>query len=96
MARSRIGIWLIGAKGGVATTAITGLLALRKKLIGAAGLITATPRFDALDLVDWHDFVIGGHDIRAGALYDEALRMYSESRAIGEGEYWSIDLSGLE
>jgi myo-inositol-1-phosphate synthase len=82
MARSRIGIWLIGAKGGVATTAITGLLALRKKLIGAAGLITATPRFDALDLVDWDDFVIGGHDIRAGSLYDEALRMHTESRAI--------------
>jgi myo-inositol-1-phosphate synthase len=82
MARSRIGIWLIGAKGGVATTAITGLLALRKKLIGTAGLITATPRFDALKLVEWSDFVIGGHDIRAGSLYDEALRMHTESRAI--------------
>jgi myo-inositol-1-phosphate synthase len=82
MARSRIGIWLVGAKGGVATTAITGLLALRKQLIGPAGLITATTRFEALDLVDWDDFVVGGHDIRAGALYHEALRMYSESRAI--------------
>ena len=30
MARSRIGIWLIGAKGGVATTAITGLVALQE------------------------------------------------------------------
>jgi myo-inositol-1-phosphate synthase len=85
MAGHRIGIWLIGAKGGVATTAITGLLALRKKLIGATGLITTTPRFDALDLVDWADFVIGGHDIRAGSLYDEALRMHTESRAIDAG-----------
>jgi myo-inositol-1-phosphate synthase len=82
MARSRIGIWLIGAKGGVATTAITGLLALRKQLIGTAGLITATPPFAPLELVDWGDFVVGGHDIRAGKLFDEALRMHTESRAI--------------
>jgi len=82
MAHSRIGIWLIGAKGGVATTAITGLLALQKGLIGNAGLITTTPRFAGLELVDWSDFVVGGHDIRAGRLYDEALRMHTESRAI--------------
>jgi myo-inositol-1-phosphate synthase len=82
MDRSRIGIWLIGAKGGVATTAITGLLALQKGLIGNAGLITTTPRFTGLQLVEWHDFVVGGHEIRAGRLYDEALRMYTESRAI--------------
>jgi myo-inositol-1-phosphate synthase len=85
MARSRIGIWLIGAKGGVATTAMTGLLALQKGLIGNAGLITTTPRFAGLELVDWSDFVVGGHDIRGGRLYDEALRMYTESRAIDVG-----------
>jgi myo-inositol-1-phosphate synthase len=85
MARTRIGIWLIGAKGGVATTAITGLLALRKNLVGTTGLITATPRFDALDLISWGDCVVGGHDIRAGSLYDEALRMHTESRAIDVG-----------
>ena len=82
MARSRIGIWPIGAKGGVATTAITGLLALRKHLIGTAGLITATPPFVPLELVDWGDLVVGGHDIRSGNLFGEALRMHTESRAI--------------
>lgn len=85
MARSRIGIWLIGAKGGVATTAMTGLLALQKGLVGNAGLITTTPGFAGLDLVDWNDFVVGGHDIREGRLYDEALRMHTESRAIDIG-----------
>jgi myo-inositol-1-phosphate synthase len=85
MARSRIGIWLIGAKGGVATTAITGLLAIKRQLIGSAGLITATPRFAGLELADWDEFAIGGHDIREGRLYDEALRMHTESRAIDIG-----------
>jgi hypothetical protein len=34
MARQRIGIWLFGARGGVATTAIVGLAALRRGLVG--------------------------------------------------------------
>src|SRR5262245_29740604 len=82
MPRNRIGIWLIGAKGGVATTAITGLLSLRKNFIGEAGLITTTSRFAGLELSGWDDFVIGGHDIREGRLHLEAMRMYSEIRAI--------------
>ena len=82
MARSRIGIWLVGAKGGVATTAQIGLAALKRGLIGNAGLVSQLPRFAPLELVPWKDLVVGGHDIRGGKLYDEAARMYTESRAI--------------
>jgi myo-inositol-1-phosphate synthase len=82
MPRARIGLWLIGAKGGVATTALTGLIALKKGLISNAGLVTTLPRFEPLELVDWKDFVVGGHDIRPGRLFDEAMRMHTESRAI--------------
>ena len=78
----RIGLWLIGAKGGVATTAITGLVALKKGLMGEAGLVSALPQFKSLDLLDWKDLVVGGHDIREGRLFDEAMRMHTESRAI--------------
>jgi myo-inositol-1-phosphate synthase len=78
----RIGLWLIGAKGGVATTAITGLVALKKGLIGEVGLVSALPQFKSLELLDWKDLVVGGHDIRDGRLYDEAMRMHTESRAI--------------
>ncbi|MGE0608289.1 MAG: inositol-3-phosphate synthase [Pirellulales bacterium] len=82
MARSRIGVWFIGAKGGVASTATTGLVALSKGLIGNAGLVSQLPRFAPLKLVEWKDLVLGGHDIRDVSLYDEALRMHTESRAI--------------
>jgi len=82
MARSQIGIWFIGAKGGVATTALVGLIALRKGLTTGAGLVSQLPQFAKLGLADWNDFVIGGHDIRPERLYDEALRMHTESRAI--------------
>src|SRR5689334_12319880 len=86
MARSRVGIWLIGAKGGVASTALVGLTALKKGLIGNAGLVSQLPQFESLGLTDWKDFAaIGGHEIRSVKLYDEAMQMVNVSRAI-DGE----------
>jgi myo-inositol-1-phosphate synthase len=82
MARSRIGIWLVGAKGGVAATVLVGLTALKKGWMQPVGLVSALPTFDRCQLVDWSDFVVGGHEIRDVRLFDEAWRMHSESRAI--------------
>ncbi|MFN6192121.1 MAG: inositol-3-phosphate synthase [Planctomycetia bacterium] len=77
-----MGLWLIGAKGGVATTLMTGLAALRRGAIDPVGVVTAMDPFTRLSLVDFADIVVGGHDIRAGRLGDEAQRMWAESRAI--------------
>jgi myo-inositol-1-phosphate synthase len=82
MPGSRIGLWLIGAKGGVATTVITGLANLARGAIDPVGLVTALDPFTRLDLVDFADIVVGGHDIRPGRLADEARRMWTDSRAI--------------
>lgn len=78
----RIGIWLLGAKGGVATTAIVGLVALKKKLIGNQGLVSGLPQFNELGLADWDWFTVGGHDIRQTTLFDEAMKLCDVSRAI--------------
>jgi myo-inositol-1-phosphate synthase len=85
MPSPRIGIWLVGAKGGVASTATVGLLALKKGLTGNAALVSELPGFAHLDLAAWDEFVIGGHEIRDVRSYDEALRMHNESRAIDLG-----------
>jgi myo-inositol-1-phosphate synthase len=82
MTPGRIGMWLVGAKGGVASTAITGLANLVRGAIEPIGLVTALSPFDRLDLVRFEDIVVGGHDIRPGRLGDEARRMWTESRAI--------------
>lgn len=79
---ARIGIWLVGAKGGVASTATVGLIALQKGLIGKAGLVSELPQFAPLELAAWDRFVVGGHEIRDVRSYDEALRMHKESHAI--------------
>lgn len=80
--RGRTGLWLIGAKGGVATTVITGLAALARGATEPHGLVTALSHCAPLDLVGFDEIVIGGHDIRPGHLADEARRMWVESRAI--------------
>lgn len=82
MAARRVGVWLIGAKGGVATTMMTGLAALRCGAVAPVGLVTALEPFARLGLVGLDELVVGGHDIRGGRLGDEARRMWSESRAI--------------
>lgn len=81
MAQARVGIWLIGAKGGVATTTIVGLAALKTGLIDATGLVSELPQFRHLPLADWADLVVGGHEIRGGSLPGEAARLAAESRA---------------
>lgn len=78
----RIGIWLIGAKGGVASTSLVGLTALIRHLVDQTGLVTALPPFCQLDLADWSQFVVGGHEIRNVSLFDEAMRLATESQAI--------------
>ena len=80
MTKARVGIWLIGAQGGVATTAIVGLIALERKWIGGTGSVSELPRFQHLDLPSWDSFVVGGHEIRGVRLADEAARLMVEMR----------------
>lgn len=80
----RTGVWFIGAKGGVATTAIVGLLALKKGLTATTGLVSQLEEFADLDLLDWNEISIGGHDIRDCSLVSEAQKLHDQSRVIDQ------------
>lgn len=82
MGESRVGIWLIGAKGGVASMVILGLAALKRGLIGSEGLTSCLPSFQQLPLSDWDRFVVAGHEIRNVRLFAEVLRMSTENRIV--------------
>src|SRR5919197_4628900 len=64
MTQRRVGLWLIGAFGGVGTTAALGLAALRRGLMDTTSLVTVLPLFDGLGLDEPGQFVVGGHDVR--------------------------------
>src|SRR5262245_24022458 len=64
MPTRRVGLWLIGAFGGVGSTVALGLAALARRLTPPTGLVTALPACAGLKLDQPTDFVVGGHDIR--------------------------------
>jgi myo-inositol-1-phosphate synthase len=82
MENSKIGVWLIGAKGGVASTAIVGLIALQKRLIAECGLVSALPQFRDIGLVPWEQLAVAGHEIRRSPLADEAQKLAADNRII--------------
>jgi myo-inositol-1-phosphate synthase len=82
MTPPRVGIWLIGARGGVAATATVGLAALQKQLTPTTGLVSGLPQFEGLDFAGWDDFVVGGHEIREGTLIESVDRLRADSRVL--------------
>lgn len=68
----RAGIWLIGARGSVATTTIVGTLALRAGLAEPAGCVTAHPALNEAALPALGDLWFGGHDVTATPLAKKA------------------------
>jgi myo-inositol-1-phosphate synthase len=59
----RTGVWLVGARGSVATTAVVGAAAVRTGLGDCHGCVTELPDFPDAGLPRWDDLVFGGHDI---------------------------------
>ena len=72
MTQRRVGLWLIGAFGGVGTTITLGLTALAKGLTNSTGLVSELPMFQGLPLPPTSAFVVGGHDIRRSSFAESA------------------------
>ncbi|MBX0296129.1 inositol-3-phosphate synthase [Haloarcula nitratireducens] len=66
------GVWLIGARGNVATTAITGARAMARGETDTTGLVTGRAPYSKLALPDIEGFVFGGHDVRERSLLETA------------------------
>ncbi|WP_372404569.1 inositol-3-phosphate synthase [Streptomyces luteireticuli] len=62
MEQGRTGVWLVGARGSVATTTVVGALAIRAGLAGTDGMVTAQQPFATAGLPRVEDLVFGGHD----------------------------------
>ncbi|MFF4250303.1 inositol-3-phosphate synthase [Streptomyces sp. NPDC001663] len=62
VSRQRIGVWLIGARGSVATTAVAGCAAMTAGLHPPTGLVTGTAAFADTGLPPLTSLVFGGHD----------------------------------
>ena len=61
--RGRVGLWLIGARGSVATAAAVGVHALAAGIAQATGCTTAGPGLAGVPLPGFDEIVVGGHDL---------------------------------
>ena len=75
MQTRRTGAWLIGSRGSVATTTITGAAAIAAGLAPATGVVTETEPFAEAGLPALGDLVFGGHDLVETPLAARAARL---------------------
>lgn len=75
----RFGVWLIGARGSVATTAVAGCAAVGAGLHPPSGMVTETEPFTTAGLPSLTSLVFGGHDT-----LDCPLPKRAEQLAAGE------------
>lgn len=80
----RVGVWLIGARGSVATTAIVGAAALARGLVRPTGVVTETEPLAEAPLPGFDSLVFGGHEVadisllkRAELLAEEGVLPYT-------------------
>jgi len=78
----RVGLWLVGAHGGVSTTVAVGLSALKLKATQNWGLVSELDQFSNLEFIDWSNIVLGGHEIRDTDSRTEALLLAGVTPAI--------------
>jgi myo-inositol-1-phosphate synthase len=71
----RLGVWLVGARGSVATTTVAGAAAMAAGLTGTTGCVTADPEFADAALPAFDDLVFGGHDVSAVPLPKHAEQL---------------------
>ena len=77
--RKKVGIWLIGVHGGLATTAIFGARAIARNLTPISGMITEVGMFQKLDLLSLSEVVFGGYDIRKTSVFQSAYEIYKKN-----------------
>ena len=65
-------LWIVGARGSIATTLAVGVLAAQHGLIPLEALLTATEPFAGLGLASLQGLVIGGCDLGPGTLAETA------------------------
>jgi myo-inositol-1-phosphate synthase len=93
------GVWLVGARGSVATTAVVGAAVVGAGLAPPTGCVTELPDFAAARLPGLGDLVFGGHDIagitlakrteqlvRSGVVPARLLELVAEDLAAADAE----------
>ncbi|OWK43238.1 inositol-3-phosphate synthase [Fimbriiglobus ruber] len=84
MSERRVGLWLIGACGGVGSTTALGLAAVAKGLASSTGVVTTLPKYAGVPFDAPGAFVVGGHDIRQTTLTRGVAELHARSNVFSD------------
>ena len=82
--KEKVGLWMIGAAGGIGSTVALGVAALRKGLAEPIGMVSALPQFEDVGLVDPGTLVLGGHEVRAMTILEGVQELHQRDRLFDE------------
>lgn len=73
----RLGVWLFGAHGGLATTLVVGTRAIVRGLRPVRGLVTESPLADGIPFQPLAGLVFGGHEVREADYAGSAAEIHA-------------------
>ena len=88
---NKIGAWLVGARGTLASTAVVGARAIVHGLADGGGLVTELPELSPLPLVGLDQIVFGGWDVGSRTILEQARTLANEDRALPPGLVAAIE-----
>lgn len=80
--QERLGVWLFGAFGGLATTVVVGAHAIRRRLAPPIGMVTESPTAAGLDLQPLAGLVFGGHEVRQSDFASAAAEIHAATGSL--------------
>src|SRR3989442_12248391 len=81
---AKIGVWLVGAQGSLASTVVLGARAIARRVATDGGLVTELPELAALPFVPLADLAFGGWDIAPTGLVARARELAADDGAVAE------------
>src|SRR3989454_10736309 len=95
---AKVGAWLVGAQGSLASTVVLGARAIARRLATGGGLVTELPELAALPLVPLADLAFGGWDIAPTGLVARARELAADGGAVAESLVTGLeaDLKSVE
>src|SRR2546427_2529004 len=95
---AKVGAWLVGAQGSLASTVVLGARAIARRLATGGGLVTELPELAALPLVSLADLAFGGWDIAPTGLVARARELATDDGAVAESLVTGLeaDLKSVE
>src|SRR2546425_7625683 len=95
---AKVGVWLVGAQGSLASTVVLGARAIARRLATGGGLVTELPELAALPFVPLADLAFRGWDIAPTGLVARARELATDDGAVAEALVTGLeaDLKSVE